>query len=71
MSAEDAYAQIRAGASLVQVYTGFIFGGPGFVREVHAQLDRLLARDGFESVEAAVGADHRTGNRPIAASIDP
>ena len=32
MSAEDAYAKIRAGASLVQVYTGLIYGGPGFVK---------------------------------------
>ena len=32
MTAEDAYAKIRAGASLVQVYTGLIYGGPGFVR---------------------------------------
>ncbi|WP_242395300.1 quinone-dependent dihydroorotate dehydrogenase [Anaeromyxobacter oryzisoli] len=61
MSAEDAYAKIRAGASLVQVYTGLIYGGPGFVPRVHAGLARLLARDGFASVAEAVGADHREG----------
>jgi dihydroorotate dehydrogenase len=57
MSAEDAYAKIRAGASLVQVYTGLIYGGPGFVRSVNEGLARLLARDGFARVSDAVGAD--------------
>ena len=60
MSAEDAYAKIRAGASLVQVYTGFIYGGPAFVKDVNEGLARLLARDGFASVRDAVGADLRT-----------
>jgi dihydroorotate dehydrogenase len=59
MSAEDAYAKIRAGASLVQVYTGFIYGGPGFATQVNQGLARLLARDGFASVADAVGADLR------------
>ena len=57
MSAEDAYAKIRAGASLIQVYTGFIYGGPGFARRTSAGLARLLARDGFATVADAVGAD--------------
>jgi dihydroorotate dehydrogenase len=57
MSAEDAYQKIRAGASLVQVYTGFIYGGPGFAKQVNRGLARLLARDGFASVADAVGAD--------------
>jgi dihydroorotate dehydrogenase len=57
MSAEDAYAKIRAGASLVQVYTGLVYGGPGFVPALHAGIARLLARDGFASVADAVGAD--------------
>jgi dihydroorotate dehydrogenase len=59
MSAEDVYSKIRAGASLVQVYTGFIYGGPGFVRDVLRRLPALLARDGFSRVADAVGADHR------------
>jgi dihydroorotate dehydrogenase len=57
MSAQDAYAKIRAGATLVQVYTGFIYGGPGFVKQVNEELARLLARDGFASILEAVGAD--------------
>ncbi len=62
MSAEDAYAKIRAGASLVQVYTGLVYGGPGFVRQVNEGLARLLARDGFSRIEEAVGADLQEGS---------
>ncbi len=57
LSAEDAYRKIRAGASLVQVYTGLIYGGPGFVGGLQAGLSRLLARDGFTSVAQAIGCD--------------
>jgi dihydroorotate dehydrogenase len=57
MSAEDAYAKIRAGASLVQVYTGLIYGGPAFVKHVNEGLARLLERDGFARIADAVGAD--------------
>jgi dihydroorotate dehydrogenase len=59
MSARDAYAKIRAGASLVQVYTGLVYGGPNFVNEMNLGIARLLARDGFASVSEAVGADLR------------
>ncbi len=59
MDANDAYARIRAGASLIQVYTGFIYGGPGFARRLLEDLARLLAKDGFRSPADAVGADHR------------
>jgi dihydroorotate dehydrogenase len=60
LSAEDAYAKIRAGATLVQGYSGLIFVGPGFAREVHEGLAALLRRDGFATLSEAVGADHRT-----------
>jgi len=59
MDAEGAYAKIRAGATLVQVYTGFVYGGPGFVRKLQAGLGALLARDGFARIADAVGADCR------------
>ena len=55
--AEDAYRMIRAGASLVQAYTGFIYGGPFFVRDLNRGLLALLARDGFADVAAARGVD--------------
>lgn len=58
-SAEDAYEKIRAGASLVQVYTGLIYEGPLLARRIHRALPRLLRRDGFTHITEAVGADHR------------
>lgn len=56
-SAESAYRKIRAGASLVQLYTGFVYGGPGTARRINRGLVELLHRDGFDSIEEAVGAD--------------
>lgn len=54
-SVEDAYARIRAGASLVQVYTGLIYRGPRLIDEIHAGLAKCLEADGFDSVAEAVG----------------
>jgi dihydroorotate dehydrogenase len=56
-SGADAYKKIRAGASLVQLYTALIYQGPGLVQRIKGELANLLARDGFTSVSAAVGAD--------------
>jgi len=56
-TAEDAYRKIRAGASLVQLYTAFVYRGPSIAREINRGLLRLLDRDGFDSVTDAVGAD--------------
>ncbi|AHG02192.1 dihydroorotate dehydrogenase (plasmid) [Halostagnicola larsenii XH-48] len=56
-SAESAYEKIRAGASLVQLYTGFVYNGPSTAREINRGLVQLLTRDGFRSVEDAIGAD--------------
>lgn len=53
----DAYRKIRAGARLVQVYTGFIYRGPGLVKELVEGLTDLLHRDGFAHLEDAVGVD--------------
>ncbi|WP_226042271.1 quinone-dependent dihydroorotate dehydrogenase [Natrinema sp. DC36] len=56
-SAESAYEKIRAGASLVQLYTGFVYDGPSTAKRINRGLVELLERDGYSSVEAAVGAD--------------
>ncbi|RQG97167.1 quinone-dependent dihydroorotate dehydrogenase [Natrarchaeobius chitinivorans] len=56
-SAERAYEKIRAGASLVQLYTGFVYEGPSTAKQINRGLVDLLERDGFSSVEDAVGAD--------------
>mgnify|MGYP006273241893 FL=1 len=56
-SAEDAYRKIRAGASVVQLYTGLVYEGPSIAREINRGLLDLLDRDGFDTIEDAVGAD--------------
>jgi dihydroorotate dehydrogenase len=59
LSAEDAWQRIRAGATLVQVYTGFIYGGPLFARDVAVGLARLAREAGFSKVQDAVGTETR------------
>jgi dihydroorotate dehydrogenase len=56
-TAEDAYAKIRLGASLVQVYTALVYEGLGVVKRINRGLSRLLARDGFSHLSEAVGID--------------
>jgi dihydroorotate dehydrogenase len=56
-SAADAYAKLRAGASLVQLYTALVFAGPALLHSIKTGLTELLRRDGFASVADAVGAD--------------
>jgi dihydroorotate dehydrogenase len=58
-SGTDAYEKIRAGASLVQLYTALAYEGPGLVERIKRELLECLASDGFSSVAAAVGADAR------------
>jgi dihydroorotate dehydrogenase len=56
-SAQDAYARIRAGASLVQLYSALVYEGPGLAHRINMGLARLLERDGFASIAEAVGVD--------------
>jgi dihydroorotate dehydrogenase len=58
-SGADAYAKIRAGASLVQLYSALVFQGPGMLGPLKRELAACLRRDGFATVAQAVGADHR------------
>ena len=60
MSGADAYTKIRAGASLVQLYTGLVYGGPGLVQRIKRDLADALARDGHANITEAVGSEHRT-----------
>ena len=55
----DAYAKIRAGASLVQLYTALAYRGPLLIDAIKRELADCLGADGFHGVAAAVGADHR------------
>jgi len=57
--AASAAEKLDAGASLVQIYSAFVFEGPDLVPRIKADLAARLRRDGFDTVQAAVGADHR------------
>jgi dihydroorotate dehydrogenase len=56
-TAEDAWQRIRAGASLVQLYSAMIYEGPGIARLIVRGIEMLMRRDGFASVAAAVGSE--------------
>jgi dihydroorotate dehydrogenase len=58
-SADDAYARIRAGASLVQLYSALVYEGPFLAKRINDGLAKLLQRDGFTNVAEAVGADSK------------
>jgi dihydroorotate dehydrogenase len=59
--ADDAYEKIRAGASLVEVYTGLVYRGPEMIGEIQRGLLKRMHADGFGDMEQAIGADHREG----------
>ena len=54
-TAEDAYEKIKAGASLIEIYTGLIYEGPGIVKKINKGLVKLLEQDGFTNISEAVG----------------
>ena len=55
-SADDAYEKIKAGASLIQLYTGMIYEGPNIANAINSSLNELLARDGFSTISEAIGS---------------
>ncbi|MFT7569280.1 MAG: dihydroorotate dehydrogenase [Paracoccaceae bacterium] len=61
-SGADAYAMIRAGASVVQLYTALVFHGPALIPRIKRELTALLKQDGFQHVADAVGADFKARN---------
>ncbi|MBT5240963.1 MAG: quinone-dependent dihydroorotate dehydrogenase [Rhodospirillaceae bacterium] len=60
-SAADAYEKIKAGASLIQLYSALIFEGPALVGKIKTDLAQMLRADGFATVAEAIGVDHRLG----------
>jgi len=56
-TADQAYARIRAGASLVQLYSAMVFEGPGIAARINKGLKALLRRDGLSNISQAVGMD--------------
>ena len=61
-SGATAYEKIRAGASLLQLYTGLVYKGPFIVKTIKNELAKLLKKDGFSSLEEAVGVDSEQVN---------
>ncbi len=60
LSGEDAVAKLAAGASLVQVYSGFVYRGPALIEEIKARLLAAIEREGVGSVAALVGRNAAT-----------
>ena len=54
-TAQDAYDKIKAGANAVQIYTGWVFEGPGAVKRINKGLLSLMERDGLKHISEAVG----------------
>jgi dihydroorotate dehydrogenase len=56
-TAEDAWTRIRAGASLIQLYSAMVYEGPGIARRIAQGLEECMRRDGFSSIAEAVGSE--------------
>ncbi len=69
-SGAQAYAKIRAGASLVQLYTGLVYKGPNVAHFVNSKLLTLLQKDGFSNITQAIGIDAKTGGKEKAKALD-
>ncbi|MGB6328476.1 MAG: quinone-dependent dihydroorotate dehydrogenase [Halarcobacter sp.] len=54
---EEAYKRLKAGASLVQAYTGMIFEGPSMVRNINEEILELMQKDGFNNISEVIGSD--------------
>lgn len=66
-TAEDVYTRIKAGAVLTQLYTGFIYEGPGLIAAITRRLVQLLERDGLRHIDEAVGVEADQYPEPWAA----
>ena len=58
-TAEDAFDKIVAGASLIQAYTGFVYGGPTFAGDLNAGLAAIIRESGFANIDEAIGSKHK------------
>ncbi len=57
---EEAYKRLKAGASLVQSYSGMIFEGPSMVRKINEEILELMKKDGFNNISEVIGSDLKT-----------
>lgn len=58
-SADEAYKRLKAGASLIQTYTSFIFGGPPLNRAINQGIIERMEKDGFSHISELIGSDRR------------
>jgi len=58
-SAKEAYKRIKAGATLVQIYSGIVFHGPDMIMNINKELIELLKADGFSNITQAIGSDRK------------
>ena len=56
-TAQDAWARIRAGASLVQLYSAMTYAGPGIARSITRELENLMQQHGFSDIAEAIGSE--------------
>ena len=56
---KDAYRRIKAGATLVQIYSAFIFQGPSMCKNINEDLIQLIKEDGYSNISEAIGSDFR------------
>jgi dihydroorotate dehydrogenase len=56
---EDAFEKIAAGACLVQSYTGFVYQGISFARDINEELSKILKQKGFDNLDEAVGCQNK------------
>jgi dihydroorotate dehydrogenase len=62
-TAEDAYLKLKLGASLVQIYTGLIYGGPSIAKRICCELVELMRRDGFSNLSEVIGSAHKSKDK--------
>ncbi|OHD96373.1 MAG: dihydroorotate dehydrogenase (quinone) [Sulfurimonas sp. RIFCSPHIGHO2_12_FULL_36_9] len=58
-SAQEAYKRIKAGASLVQIYSGLVFHGFDMIKNINTELTELIKADGYTNITQAIGADRK------------
>jgi dihydroorotate dehydrogenase len=58
-SAQEAYKRIKAGASLVQIYSGLVFHGFDMIKNINIELTELMRADGYTNITQAIGADRK------------
>ena len=57
--AKEAYKRIKAGASLIQIYSALIYKGPSLIKEINLELIKMIKADGFNNIKEAIGANRR------------